>query len=146
LLVSVVQISRGAAKALIAHTESTFLEGITPQIRQSEAELAAAHRRASACQFLLRKGSPSRVGWVERSEPHLFSGEFLWWGSLRSTHPTDSYLPQQKLVRTASNAPPWRGKGSAETNILRSDDPMILGNCVTLLDMGDCQQPAWLYH
>ncbi len=28
------------------------------------------------------------VGWVERSEPHHFLGEFLWWGSLHSTHPT----------------------------------------------------------
>ncbi len=37
------------------------------------------------------------AGWVERSEPHHFSGEFFWWGSLaRPTLPFGYILPQTR--------------------------------------------------
>ena len=38
------------------------------------------------------------VGWVERSEPHQNRANSSWWGSLRSTHPTVSGLPQQSQI------------------------------------------------
>ena len=73
-------------------------------------------RRFETTSFLLRKALPANVGWVERSEPHHFSGDLSWWGSLRSTHPTllGSYpglFTVRVVRRKAHNTSPKRKRG-----------------------------------
>ena len=43
--------------------------------------------------------SQTTVGWVERSEPHQRETRSVWWGSLRSTHPTDASATETTSVQ-----------------------------------------------